>query len=244
MLFHHQLILSRLHNEILDFYHYVAPTDENHRKRQDVITRVEWAMGKRLFAPDIGGIRCFGSYPKSLYLPTADMDLVYVSDRYVNGGPPVLLNKPAKIMRAAARNLLDRGIATQYPLVIAKARVPILKFKESYTGLPVDVSFENLSGLVAQDTMSRWLEQFPDHMIYLVAIIKQFLVMRDLNEVASGGLGGLSTICLVVSFLQLHNVPDNLGEALLQFFDFYGNRFNLARDRIVMDPPEIKRKVS
>ncbi|KAJ4305117.1 hypothetical protein N0V90_000647 [Kalmusia sp. IMI 367209] len=186
-------------------------------------------------------IRCFGSFPIGLYLPTADMDLVYVSDSLNNGGAAVLPQPKYGKMKNIADKLVRMGVASYdpSPLIISKARVPIIKFNDAVTRLPVDISFENFSGVTAQETMAQWREQYPDHMIFLIAIVKQFLVMRNLNEVATGGLGGLSIICLVVSFLQLNKVSDNLGEALLHFLDYYGNEFNFARDRIIMDPPRV-----
>lgn len=85
----------------------------------------------------------------------------------------------------------------------------------------------------------------------LVTIIKQFLLMRGLNEVMTGGLGGFSVTCLVVSLLQ--NMPQvqsgelvpeqHLGEILIEFLDFYGNRLDTARVGLMMHPPGYFEKV-
>ncbi|KAF2177050.1 hypothetical protein K469DRAFT_522059, partial [Zopfia rhizophila CBS 207.26] len=68
----------------------------------------------------------------------------------------------------------------------------------------------------------------------LVLLIKQFLVMRGLNDVCTGGLDRFSIICLAVSFIQTHPSHNNLGTIFLDFLDYYGNKFNLATDRIIM----------
>ena len=78
----------------------------------------------------------------------------------------------------------------------------------------------------------------------MVALLKQFLAMRGLNEVHQGGLGGFSIICLVVSYLQHSRKGDNLGECFLGFLDYYGNQFDLSTKRIQMDPPAVVTKVS
>lgn len=214
--------------------------------RTELVHRVNSALGTRRFPQDSGRILCFGSFPAGLYLPTADMDLVYTSDRHYNGGPPVLdfSQKGAhkSLLRKAARRLNDTRMCKVYPTVIANAKVPIIKFYDSLTGLQVDISFENLSGVQAQATFAEWKRQYPD-MIYMVALLKQFLAMRGLNEVHTGGIGGFSIICLVVSYIQHSKKPENLGECFLGFLDYYGNKFDLASQRIQMYPPAVVNKV-
>lgn len=187
----------------------------------------------------------FGSYPAGLYLPNADMDLVALSPRYLQSAEPAFCLTPLEkrklrsVLRSAS--IFD---PTKDAVVVAHARVPLIKFTDMQTGLKVDISFENHSGLQAQGTLKVWKEQFPD-MPVLVALIKQFLAMRNLNEVFRGGIGGFTIICLVVSMLQ--HMPEyqsnNLdpmtryGDLLMNFFDLYGNKFNYVTTGIIMEPP-------
>ena len=136
-------------------------------------------------------------------------------------------------------------------VVIAKARVPLVKFVDKQTGIRVDLSFDNPSGLHANKTFEVWKAQFPA-MPVIVSIIKQFLLMRGLNDVSTGGLGGFSIICLVVSLFQ--NYPpiqtgdvapeQHLGHILMEFMRVYGNIFDYERLGISMDPPGYLHKVS
>lgn len=183
-----------------------------------------------------------------MYLPTADMDLVYTSDRHLNGGPPVLdfsqRGTHKSLLYKSARRLTETRLCNDRPNVIAGAKVPIIKFTDSLTRLQVDISFENLSGVQAQATFAEWKVQYPD-LLYMVVLVKQFLAMRGLNEVHTGGIGGYSIICLIVSYLhQSSKQPENLGECFRGFLDYYGNRFNLATQRIQMHPPSVVNKVS
>ncbi|KAF7443562.1 Topoisomerase family protein [Pyrenophora tritici-repentis] len=234
-----------LHNEILDFYDFVAPKAYEHDQRNRLVNRINSALGQRRFAHDNGRLLCFGSFPVGLYLPTADLDLVYVSDRHYRGGEPVIDVSDRKaskgILFKAARRLKDTDIPQGYAQVI-NAKVPIIKFQDKLTKLQVDISFENLSGVQAQATFVEWKAKYPD-MIYMVALMKQFLVMRGLNEVHTGGIGGYSIICLIVSYLQLEKKPENLGECFLGFLKYYGN-FDLARYRIQMNPPGLVEKTA
>ena len=243
---HSDSILTRyrLHNEILDFYDFVAPQPYEHDVRHRLVQRVQQALGTQRFPQDTGRILCFGSFPAGLYLPTADMDLVYTSDRFYQGGPAAMdfSNKSIvnSTLRKAARRLENVRIATNV-LCITKAKVPIIKFVDRLTNINVDISFENLSGVQAQATFQQWKHDYPD-MIYMVALLKQFLVMRGLNEVHTGGLGGFSIICLVISYFQHSKKPENLGDCFLGFLNYYGNEFDLRTQRIQMHPPAIIQK--
>ncbi|KAH6616761.1 hypothetical protein C7974DRAFT_416878 [Boeremia exigua] len=236
--------LKWLHNEILDFYDFVAPQPYEHDVRHRLVQRVQQALGTQRFPQDTGRILCFGSFPAGLYLPTADMDLVYTSDRFYQGGPAAMdfSNKGVvnSTLRKAARRLETVRIATNV-LCITKAKVPIIKFVDRVTNIHVDISFENLSGVQAQATFQQWKHDYPD-MIYMVALLKQFLVMRGMNEVHTGGIGGFTIICLVISYFQHNKKPENLGDCFLGFLDYYGNEFDLRTQRIQMHPPAIIRK--
>lgn len=212
--------------------------------------RIKSALSSQRFYPqDKGLLLSFGSYPAGLYLPTADMDLVYTSERHYNGGPPLLdmsivsdRQHMKKTLFKASRRLQQVGIATN-ATVIHGAKVPIVKFKDRLTGLDVDISFENLSGVQAQATFKKWKDQYPD-MVYMVALIKQLLVMRGMNEVHTGGLGGFTIICLIISYYQHVNPqPKNLGAGFIGFLEYYGKKFDLATTRIQMSPPAIVNKV-
>jgi non-canonical poly(A) RNA polymerase PAPD5/7 len=174
------------------------------------------------------------------------MDLVYTSDRHYNGGPQVLdfssRSAVNSTLRKAARRLENVHIATNV-LCITKAKVPIIKFVDRLTNINVDISFENLSGVQAQATFQQWKHDYPD-MVYMVALLKQFLVMRGFNEVHTGGLGGFSIICLIVSYIQHIPKPENLGACFLGFLKYYGVDFDLRTQRIQMHPPAVVRKTS
>jgi non-canonical poly(A) RNA polymerase PAPD5/7 len=191
----------------------------------------------------------FGSFPAGLYLPTADMDLVVVSRDYMSGGYGRYTAK-SSLFRLRSM-LVDKRIAAYNSVeVISKAKVPLVKYIDQYTGLRIDVSFENDTGLIANKTFQEWKRQYPA-MPILVTIIKQYLAMRGLNEPVNGGIGGFTVTCLVVSLLQMmpqiqsgSMTPEHhLGEILMEFFDLYGNQFNVQTTAIRLNPPGYVRKV-
>lgn len=238
------LTQRRLHNEIYDFHDFVRSEVHEREIREGVIDRVMAAIGR-----DMKGVRatvrCFGSFPADLFLPAADMDLVYVSDELVATRRSALEITKRDMFKIS--NKLQRQDLAEDVKVLHQAKVPIIKFTDRLTQLPVDISFEKLDGLDAQRWFEQWKHEFED-MVPLVALVKQFLLMRNLNDVSNGGLGGFSTICLIVFYLGLRKRqglvknPSNIGEAFLGFLEYYGN-FDLEKHRIIMDPPSLVLKV-
>ncbi|KAJ9636009.1 hypothetical protein H2204_005506 [Knufia peltigerae] len=225
-----------LHKEIIDFYDWVRPKEYEQAVREEVFQRLRQEF--RRCGPS-GDLYAFGSYAAGLYLPTGDMDIVYITSRMRPGSLP---------SREAARPLVRRFhdfLRTQRIakhgsiLAIAHAKVPLLKFVDKISGLKIDLSFDNDTGIAAIETFHRWKSAYPA-MPIIVSIVKQYLMMRGLNDVSTGGLGGFSTICLVTSLLQhlpVTTEPLNLGEVLLEFFNLYGNVFNRREIAIRMEPP-------
>jgi len=230
--------LVALHKEILDFYNWVKPHDFEADVRADLVSRLD----KVLRRYHVGcQLKSFGSYAAGLYLPTGDMDLVCFLPGVPNNST-VSRNKMYQVSNFIERDgVARRGSVTVIPF----AKVPIIKFVDDITGLKVDLSFSNTTGIVANDTFKKWQAMYPA-MPIIVAVIKQFLMIRGLNDNSVGGLGGYANICMVTSLIQ--NMPSsgtqNLGELLVEFFNLYGNLLDIKTVGIRMDPPGYIDKVS
>ncbi|AEY96777.1 FAEL207Wp [Eremothecium gossypii FDAG1] len=206
--------------EIKDFVSYISPNKTEIQLRNDALKRIRDAVQD--FWPD-ANLHCFGSYATDLYLPGSDIDCV------VNSKSGDKDNKNA--LYSLASYLKRNGLATQVS-VIAKARVPIIKFVEPASQIHIDLSFERTNGVEAAKIIRGWLHDTPG-LRELVLIVKQFLHARRLNDVHIGGLGGFSIICLAYSFLKLHpriicrdiEPLQNLGVLLIDFFELYGKNF-------------------
>ena len=220
--------------------------------RQSLVTRLRRTLQK--YPPAAVFKKCdvkaFGSFMTGLYLPIADMDLVVCSQQILQGGSEDQRLKIKKTLWKFRDFLQKYGLCKGIPTVIAHAKVPLVKYIDKETGLNVDVSFENTSGIKAIPTFLAWKDKHP-WMPILVMVIKQFLVMRGYNEPVNGGIGSFTVICLVVSMLEQspHTHPDSeearvsLGELLMEFLDLYGNRFNYHDVAIRLNPPGYVRKV-
>lgn len=210
-----------LTKEIKDFVAYVSPSEAEIHARNDAVTRIRKVVTKMWYDAEV---RVFGSYATDMYLPGSDIDMVILSDsgKY---------DSRAYLYQLSSR-LKSSGIATSVE-VIAKARVPIIKFVEIQSGIHIDVSFERTNGIEAVDTIRGWAQEFKC-LRYLVMVVKQFLARRRMNNVHTGGMGGYSVICTVANFLKMHpklasgvmDAERNLGVLMIEYFELYGKHFN------------------
>ena len=219
----------------------MRPQKYEQELREDLLDRLQVMITSQFYRCRV---YCFGSFAAGIYLPNADMDVVVISESFRVSGVKVACQNAGN-MHWFANYLRRSGVVEEDSVVvIPSAKVPLIKFVDQITGIRVDMSFENQTGLTANDTFNAWKRQYPA-MPIIVTLIKQFLLMRGYNEVVNGGLGGFSVTCLVTSLMQ--NMPriqsgelipeQHLGEILIEFLDLYGNRFDIARTGISMNPP-------
>ncbi|XP_041794164.1 terminal nucleotidyltransferase 4B [Chelmon rostratus] len=212
-----------LHEEVNDFYEYISPRPEEEKMRLEVVDRIKGVIHDLWPSAEV---QVFGSFSTGLYLPTSDIDLV------VFGKWETL---PLWTLEEALRK---RNVADENSIkVLDKATVPIIKLTDSFTEVKVDISFNMKSGIKAARLIKEFKEKYPV-LPYLVLVLKQFLLQRDLNEVFTGGIGSYSLFLMAVSFLQLHYREDvcspniNIGVLLIEFFELYGRHFNYLKTGI------------
>ncbi|KAK1330632.1 hypothetical protein QTO34_010828 [Cnephaeus nilssonii] len=225
---------TRLHEEISDFYEYMSPRPEEEKMRMEVVNRIESVIKELWPSADVStcpagervDVQIFGSFKTGLYLPTSDIDLV-VFGKWENL-PLWTLEEALRKHKVADEDSVK---------VLDKATVPIIKLTDSFTEVKVDISFNVQNGVRAADLIKDFTKKYPV-LPYLVLVLKQFLLQRDLNEVFTGGIGSYSLFLMAVSFLQLHPREDacipntNYGVLLIEFFELYGRHFNYLKTGI------------
>ncbi|XP_072365583.1 terminal nucleotidyltransferase 4A isoform X2 [Scyliorhinus torazame] len=215
--------VTGLHEEIMEFYNFVSPRPEEETMRKEVVKRIESVIKDLWPTADV---QIFGSFSTGLYLPTSDIDLV-VFGKWKN--PP---------LQQLEQALRRRNIAEPHSIkVLDKATVPIIKLTDQETEVKVDISFNVETGVKAAQFIKDFVKGYPV-LPYLILVLKQFLLQRDLNEVFTGGISSYSLILMAISFLQLHPRIDarrpsvNLGVLLVEFFELYGRHFNYLKTGI------------
>jgi hypothetical protein len=102
-------------------------------------------------------IHAFGSFGSGIYLSTADIDLVLLSDTVRRTGVRSLGERKGHI-HAISGFLKSTNIAVPNSIeCIAHARVPILKFVDRVTGLRVFAALDHSTGYYAMISLNKWL---------------------------------------------------------------------------------------
>ncbi|ESQ43118.1 hypothetical protein EUTSA_v10013073mg [Eutrema salsugineum] len=210
--------MLQLHKEIVDFSDFLSPTQEEKAQRDEAMDNVRSVI--QYIWPNCK-VEVFGSYKTGLYLPTSDIDVVILESGI---SPPLGL-------KALRKALSRKKIATNI-VVIAKARVPIIKFVEKKSNISFDLSFDMDNGPKAAEFIQDAVLRFPP-LRPLCLILKVFLQQRELNEVYKGGISSYALIAMIIAFLKYlkdgRSPPEhNLGVLLVKFFDFYGRKLNTA----------------
>uniref|UniRef100_A0A1A8RY76 Terminal nucleotidyltransferase 4A n=1 Tax=Nothobranchius rachovii TaxID=451742 RepID=A0A1A8RY76_9TELE len=215
--------INGLHEEIVDFFNFMSPRPEEEAMRRDVVNRIQGVI-KDLWPT--ARVEIFGSFSTGLYLPTSDIDLV-VFGKWDH--PP---------LQELEQALKKRNVAGNFPIkVLDKATVPIIKLTDCETKVKVDISFNVETAVRAAQFIKSYLKKYTV-LPPLIFVLKQFLFLRDLNEVFTGGISSYSLILMAISFLQLHPRIDtrrtniNLGILLIEFFELYGRNFNYMKTGI------------
>lgn len=224
---------QRLHQEIVDFVNWMGPTEEERAARKSCIDRIEALVTQTW--PE-ATLLVFGSISTQFYVPSSDIDLVIMSEGPEFGQKPPL-RKLARLLQAA--NLAEEDSIQ----VVSKARVPIIKYIDRVTSYPIDISFNTVSGTESAGLVKKYSSRFPA-LRPLTLVLKQFLEMRGLNEVYTGGIGSYTVTCLVLSFLQTHPLVqaglvrphENLGVMLMDMLELYGKHFNYDQVGISVEP--------
>jgi len=205
-----------LHNEILDFVEFVSQTPAELEIRRQVVRTIKDLI-LRCY-PD-AKVMVFGSTATGLNLPNSDIDLL-VYNPQVREHTMI-----SKITDALVRADACRSIDP-----IKHAKVPIIKLQDKKHGVNVDISFNRTNGVYCVKLVKELLQKYPE-MRPLLIVLKCFLKSRQLNEPYHGGVGSFLLTMMLCAFLQRQyklGETDymDLGKHLVDFFEFYGAKFN------------------
>lgn len=137
-------------------------------------------------------VEVFGSFATGLYLPTSDVDLVVLS----SGAEDI-----PNALRALASKLSKKNLATEVQ-VIAKARVPIIKFVDRESKFNFDISFDMPTGPKVARYVGDLVESLPQlrHLMLVIKVRGRGRGMESLKNISSTKtsqrVGGRSICCV------------------------------------------------
>lgn len=216
--------LAGLHTEIEHFSIYMMPTTTERSLCAQVVKCIE-SLALQLWPT--ARVEAFGSYRYGMFLPGSDIDLD------VSG---VWDELP---LRAFEAKLLASNIAELNSIiVIEKSTVPIIELVDHASKLNVDISFiNNYIGMKKIELINEYKRKYPV-LSKLVMVLKQLLVLHNLNNSYSGGISSFSLTMMCINFLQLQPINKigesaNMGFLLMEFFELYGKKFDYDTSCIV-----------
>jgi len=210
--------MIKLHYEICDFYDYVKP-----HKREHEIRKKSFEILKNLIILKFPNwrVKVFGSFPNEIFLSDSDVDIVVIS------------NEKKECAKKTMDKLYDFLYMNSEKFDYIKridAKVPIVKLQLKETKINLDISVDRKNGYDAKRIIKKSLNDF--HALKpLMYLLKYFMRQKKLNETFSGGVSSFLLFNLVLAFLQYKNKTEtsinlNLGQLLVDFFQFYGFEFN------------------
>lgn len=122
--------MIRLHYEIIDFYNFLKPTEDEDYKRKRTITILTDIIKK--YFPD-WKVKEFGSFPNKIHLPDSDVDIVVIT----SSKSEETEKDQIKYLRKLAKKLVDEN-CVEYINVI-EARVPIIRATLKETKINLDI---------------------------------------------------------------------------------------------------------
>eukprot|EP01039_Chlorochromonas_danica_P001099 gene1099-1192_t len=220
--------LVRLHNEILEFCSFISPSPRELDQRKALFEEIQ-AVVSSLWPTS--RLEVFGSQMTQLLTPTSDMDLAVLDVEIPD-------HEDQSMALASLASRIKQHMQVSYVEAIVNAKVPIVKFDHSATGISVDICLNNDSGVRTGKIMVDYMREFPA-LKPLLCVLKVYLAQRRMSETYTGGIGSFVLASMIVSFLQMrqhtahftgisplasYNV--NLGCLLMAFLHLYGVSFN------------------
>ncbi|CAG9326751.1 unnamed protein product [Blepharisma stoltei] len=232
-------VKHKLHQEILKFGKEITKITNS---RSSIIYGLmnnlnEWAW--KMFP--LATVQLFGSYGSGLALDDSDIDLAIT-----NVG---LFDRPS--IQQACSQLGESLMFTRWVTkctVITTATIPVVKLEvnpkylcedQEEGNIMVDVTFDDsyesnmgthlgLSSLyMTQTLVGNYL-----HFREIALVLKKLLYAHSLNSLYHGGLSSYSLTIWIAAYMNNSGFYEDLGEVLLGFLDFFGNKFDPKRTGI------------
>ena len=136
----------------------------------------------------------FGSSVSGLSLKHGDMDLCL----------KVTTENPKKTLNYVSRMLKQQNMDDV--LLISRAKVPVVKFFDSRSRTPVDISLNNTLAVHNSELLKKYSSLDP-RVKELILSVKNWASSRDLNDAFGGTFSSYTWSILVIQFLQMLDEP-------------------------------------
>ena len=161
-------------------------------KSRESLTRHLTGLLQRRFQRN-AKVQAFGSSVTGLSLGTGDLDLCLSFKR----------EQPKKVLRKIAGLLREEGMMDIQQ--IPKAKIPIVKFTDSRSGLDVDISIENRLAIYNSKMLKGYAQD--KRVREFILMIKYCASRRGINTAFEGTLSSYAWTLISIQHLQMTNPP-------------------------------------
>ena len=161
-------------------------------KSRESLTRHLTGLLQRRFQRN-AKVQAFGSSVTGLSLGTGDLDLCLSFKK----------EQPKKVLRKVAGLLREEGMMDIQQ--IPKAKIPIVKFTDSRSGLDVDISIENRLAIYNSKMLKGYAQD--KRVREFILMIKYWASRRGINTAFEGTLSSYAWTLISIQHLQMTNPP-------------------------------------
>ena len=183
--------LTILDNQIQQFINEQHVTDELKNRRKGIINHLEKILKNNFRGSKLTP---FGSYESGLSLNIGDIDLCL---QFFGEKPKKVLKKIARIMRQDGMEQVTS---------ITHARVPIVKFVDKLSNIPVDISINNSLAIYNTDLLGKY-SKIDSRVRPFVLSVKYWALQRGLSSAVHGTFSSYAWTLIAIHFLQNTNTP-------------------------------------
>ncbi len=186
-----ELSSDKLSEEIMQFCSLQETTDEIQERKAAIINHLKKRFNRKFSGSKL---TAFGSSESRLGLKNGDIDLCLEFKG----------EKPKKVLTKIARMLREDGM--EDVTLIAHAKVPIVKFIDSRTKIPIDISINN-SLAIYNTSLLKLYNDCDVRVRPFVLAIKNWALHRGICNAAYGTFSSYAWTLIALQFLQSCNPP-------------------------------------
>ncbi|KAI2805382.1 Non-canonical poly(A) RNA polymerase papd5 [Blomia tropicalis] len=200
-------LYEALHAELDDFYKFIRPNNEDRVFRKATYYCIANSI-KRSKKYEIDSVKYYGSYSSNTYLPVSDIDLVvYCDTTYDN----------VSVLFDIAELLFQDGIIEKHCSLIPNSRIPLLKFYDSVTGLPINITINTPNVMDRAFYIQDEMKHGHPYMIKILYFLKYYLLSKGSNQVFHGGIGSYALTLMVIRYFQEESTKDMIHECSIKY---------------------------
>jgi non-canonical poly(A) RNA polymerase PAPD5/7 len=223
----------KLHNEILYYFDYYGPSEKlkttslgifNNLSKIIVQHNPKWR------------IEVIGAYSLGYYSVNSPMDITILLPenpkklKHVKNWDMINVKEEEDAYILSEIEALQEVLEEHFGPIKSTNCNKYKKLSWYWKGIKIEIRFNEVKQIQAKFVLRKFFVRFPEAK-FLMVIIKELLRSRELHDIQTGGMDSFTLSILIISYF-LESEKENgkmellLWEHLLNFLDFYGNKFN------------------